>query len=74
MAVVGFAALIGIVGLCWWLVAEAVRTSVVRVRGGSYSRSEESAWFWTVIALYCGMAAMVIYTLAYLFLPRDWLP
>jgi hypothetical protein len=72
MVLVGIAALVGIVGLCCWLVTDALQSGVVRARGGSYSRSEDPAWFWAMLALYVGMAAMVIYTVAYMVLPWEW--
>ena len=72
MLVLGIAALIGIVSLCVWLVAEALRNGIVRVRGGSYLRSDDPAWFWLMIATYVTMAGMVIYTVVYMLLPWEW--
>ena len=38
--------------LLGWLIVDGLRNGVVRMRGGSYSRSDEPAWYWTVIAVY----------------------
>lgn len=71
MALLGIAALLGIIGLCCWLVIDALRSGVVRARGGSYSRLEDPAWFWVVVALYVGKTGMVVSTIAYMLVPWD---
>jgi hypothetical protein len=55
-----FAALAAFVGLptfCIWKIIAGLRTGVVRVRNGSYSRGEDPFWYWTLIALLAGLAA-----------------
>jgi len=44
-----------------WLATDGVRTGVVRMRGGSYSRSKEPVFFWIIEALYGGLAAYCWY-------------
>jgi hypothetical protein len=44
-----------------WLATDGVLTGVVRMRGGSYSRSKEPVFFWIIEALYGGLAAYCWY-------------
>ena len=57
-----FAALfVGVPAWCGWLVADAVRTGVVRAKGFPYSRSDSPIYFWVAVATYAAMAVGVGY-------------
>lgn len=43
--------------LMGWLIVDGIRSGVVRMRGGSYSREEEPRWFWAMIAVYAAVIA-----------------
>ena len=44
-----------------WLAIDGLNTGVVRMQSGSYSRADEPAWFWSVIAMYGGVVAWCLY-------------
>lgn len=64
--VFGVAAWFAIPGVCLWFVYDGLRSGVVRVKLGSYSRSSDPKWYWGCIAMYGGLALFVFY-LTFLF-------
>jgi hypothetical protein len=44
-----------------WYLINGLRTGRVQAKGGSYGRSEDPGWFWTMIVLYAAFIALVAY-------------
>jgi len=44
-----------------WFIISGLRTGVVRARFGSYSRTDDPAWYWGCLALYAGLIAWFSY-------------
>lgn len=44
-----------------WIVANGLRTGVIRSRGGPVARADHPVLYWLLIALYLGCIAMFIY-------------
>ena len=58
----GLAAMfVGVPLWCAWLVANGVRTGIVRTKGFPYSRNETPIYFWVVIVTYAVVALGVGY-------------
>ena len=50
--------------VCLWFLVDGLRTGVVRVKLGSYSRDHSPVWFWLCISMYGGLALWVFYLTA----------
>lgn len=57
----GIAAWFAVPVVCLYFAIEGLRSGVVRVKLGSYSRTDNPGWFWACIAMYCGLTAFVLY-------------
>ena len=53
---------------CWFLY-NGLRSGEVQAKGGSYRRSEDPGWFWTVIGVYAALIAWIAYLAADMALP-----
>jgi len=60
---VGLGLFVGLPALCLWKIMSGLRTGVVSVRNGSYSRAEHPFWYWTLMALFVSLAACLVGTL-----------
>lgn len=52
---------VGVPARCAWLVANGVRTGVVRAKGFPYSRFDTPIYFWTAVGTYAAVAVGVSY-------------
>jgi hypothetical protein len=57
----GIIAWFAIPAVCLYFAVQGLRSGVVRVKMGSYSRTDDPKWFWACIAIYCGLAAFIFY-------------
>jgi protein-S-isoprenylcysteine O-methyltransferase Ste14 len=60
---VGISILVGIPALCVWKIVSGLRTGVVSVRRGSYSRAEHPFYYWTLMAMFVGLPVWLFYLL-----------
>ena len=61
-AILFFAALfVGVPLWCAWLVANGIRTGVVRAKGFPYSRLNSPAFFWITVTTYAALAVGMAY-------------
>ena len=60
--------LVAIAALPGWLGVEGLWKGVVRVRGVSYSRSEEPYLYWLSVVTYLGLAAAILYSFFHMLL------
>lgn len=44
-----------------WIIANGLRTGIIRSRGGPVARADHPIFYWVLIALYLGCIAMFIY-------------
>jgi hypothetical protein len=58
---VGIAIFVGIPALCIWKLVSGLRTGIVNVRNGSYSRAEHPFYYWTLMAMFVGLPASLLY-------------
>jgi hypothetical protein len=57
-----FIAVISLVPLILvWIIANGLRTGIIKSRGGPVLRSDHPIFFWVMIGLYLGCIAMFIY-------------
>ena len=53
--------LVGIPAWCTWLVANGIRTGVVRAKGFPYVRHDSPIYFWITIAIYAALGIGIAY-------------
>jgi hypothetical protein len=59
--VFGIVAWFALPAICLYFAVDGIRSGVVRVRMGSYSRSSDPGWFWACITTYGGFSLFVLY-------------
>ena len=57
---VAIAVFVGLPAFCVWKIITGLRRGVVTVRNGSYSRADQPVWYWTLMALFAGLAAWLL--------------
>jgi len=57
---VAIAFFVGLPTFCIWKIITGLRSGVVSVRNGSYSRAEHPFWYWASIAMLAGLAAWLL--------------
>lgn len=56
----GIAVFVAVPALCVWKIIAGLRTGVVNVRNGSYSRAQHPFWYWMLMAVFAGLAAWLL--------------
>lgn len=66
---VGIGIFVGIPAVCTRKIVSGLRTGVVSVRHGSYSRNEHPFFYWTLMAIFAGLPAWLFYLLVLIMRP-----